>query len=120
MEQEQQNVLMLYSSLGLYSQENTQKKKRERERTISNGNVPNSILIRTKIKLVLRDQPQGNRLSKFCIAITWDLTKLLRTVSDHVSRSMDRKVNMEQFKILKSARMLNERTPQTFQIIHRR
>lgn len=47
--------------------------------------------IRTKIELVLNDQPQEKRLSKFCIAITWDLMKLLRTVSDHVSRSMGRK-----------------------------
>lgn len=103
MEQDLQNLLILNSSLGVSCQRSTQKKRKEKKwngRTVSNEsniNISNSISIRTKIELVLNDQTQGNRLSKFCIAIIWDLMKLLRTVSDHVSRSMCRKVNMEQF-----------------------
>ena len=36
-------------------------------------------------------------VKKFCVAIPWGLMKLLRTAIGHVSRSMDRKVNTEQF-----------------------
>ena len=83
--------------MGLYSQGNTQKEKRERkEESKQREQSFEQHINKNQNRIGLNVQSRGT-LSKFSIAIQQDSMKLLKTISDHVNRSMDISVNMEQF-----------------------